>query len=182
MPGPSVGISSSPFQFCPRCGVQGGEWRHGHEFRCPACGFRFFQNVAAACGVLIEHQGRWLFVERAKDPSKGLLGLPGGFVDAGEGVEQALTREVAEEISGTIASVTFLASFPNQYRFAGVDYQTCDLYFRASLTSDPDSLRADPVEVSALRWLSLSEVHLASLAFPSLKALWSSLLEAGFSR
>ena len=78
---------TGPFRFCPSCGRAGGEWHGGREFRCPACGFRFFQNVAAACGVLVSHQSRILFVERAKEPAKGLLGLPGGFVDPGEGVE-----------------------------------------------------------------------------------------------
>ena len=82
---------TGPFRFCPSCGEPCGEraggWHGGKEFRCPVCGFRFFQNVAAACGVLVSHDGRFLFVERAKDPAKGLLGLPGGFVDPGEGVE-----------------------------------------------------------------------------------------------
>ena len=177
-----MGSLSSPFRFCPHCGVPGGEWRDGHEFRCPACGFRFFQNVAAACGVLIEHQGRFLFLERAKEPSRGLLGLAGGFVDPGEGVEQALAREVAEEIGGTVGPMTFLASFPNLYLFAGVTYTTCDLYFRASLTCDPDSLRIDPVEVASLHWLEPGQVRSELLAFPSLKALWVSLLESGYSR
>jgi len=173
---------TGPFRFCPGCGRPGGEWRNGHEFRCPDCGYRFYQNVAAACGVLVEHQGRFLFLERAKDPSRGLLGLPGGFVDPGEGVEQALAREVAEEIGGRLASFAFLASFPNRYPFAGVEYHTCDLYFRAVLDGDPAALRADPAEVAALRWLAPTEVRDEDLAFPSLRNLWTTLRTGELSR
>jgi NADH pyrophosphatase NudC (nudix superfamily) len=173
---------TGPFRFCPSCGQPGGGWRDGKQFVCAGCGFRFFQNVAAACGVLLAHGGRYLFVERAKEPSKGLLGLPGGFVDPGEGVESALAREVAEEVGGTLGPVTFLASFPNRYAFAGVEYHTCDLYFRAELACDPDELRAEPGEVAALCWLPPAEVTPEQLAFPSLRALWLSLPTLGFSQ
>jgi len=173
---------TGPFRFCPSCAAPGGDWRRGREYRCPACGFRFYQNVAAACGVLVEHRGRFLFLERAKEPSKGLLGLPGGFVDPGESVEKALAREVAEEIGGSLGPLVFLASFPNRYPFAGVEYHTCDLYFRAELTTDPEALKADPTEVAALRWLTAGEVKPEHLAFPSLRALWSSLRVPGVSR
>lgn len=174
--------AGGPFRFCPGCGSPGGRWIRDQEFRCPACGFRFFQNTAAACGVLVEHGGRFLFLVRAKEPSKGRLGLPGGFVDPGESVEQALAREVAEEIGGRLGPVRFLASFPNRYPFAGVEYRTCDLYFRAGLEGDPAALRADPGEVAALRWLRPDEVDDADLAFPSLRNLWASLRTGGLLR
>lgn len=173
---------SGPFRFCPACGVPGGSWRGGREYRCPACGFRFFQNVAAACGVLVCRDGRFLFLERAKEPARGLLGLPGGFVDPGEGVEQALAREVAEEIGGSVSSLSFLGSFPNRYPFAGVEYHTCDLYFQAELACEPSALIADPAEVASLRWLAADEVTLDRLAFPSLRALWSTLRLPGVSQ
>lgn len=178
-PDPTLG--RGPFSFCPRCAAPGGEWR-GHEYRCPVCGFRFFQNVATACGVLVEVRGRYLFLERAREPSKGLWGLPGGFVDPGEGVEQALTREIAEEIGGRVTDPRFLGSFPNRYLFAGIEYHTCDLYFRATLVGEPTGLRADPDEVSALVWVSPEEVDPGRLAFDSLRRVLSSLRTSGFSR
>jgi len=168
--------SPNPFRFCPGCGAPGGDWKNGREYRCPVCAFRFFQNVAAACGALVSHQGRFLFLVRAKEPSRGLLGLPGGFVDPGEGVEAALSREVAEEIGGRVGPLSFQASFPNRYPFAGVEYHTCDLYFRATLEGVPDELVADPSEVSSLLWLRPEEVEVSQLAFPSLRAFWTSVL------
>lgn len=164
---------ADPFRFCPSCAAPAGPWIGDREFRCPGCGFRFFQNVAAACGVLLEWDGRFLFLVRAKEPSKGFLGLPGGFVDPGESVEAALAREVREEIGGQIEAPRFLVSFPNRYPFAGVDYSTCDLYFAARLVGDPTLLQTDPSEVEALVWLQPDEVSLDRLAFPSLRNLWT---------
>jgi NADH pyrophosphatase NudC (nudix superfamily) len=176
-------MTGGPFRFCPGCDGEGtGTWTGGREYRCPACGFRFFQNVAAASGVLVSHRGKVLFLVRAKDPAKGKLGLPGGFVDPGEGAEQALAREVFEEIGGTLGPVEFLGSFPNRYPFAGVDYHTCDLYFRAPLACDPGNLRADPGEVASMAWLDPGEVRPEDLAFPSLRALWETLRTGGLSR
>ena len=176
-------MTDAPFRYCPGCGAAGtGTWSKGVEFRCSGCGFRFYKSVAAACGVLVRSEGRYLFVVRAKDPAQGKLGLPGGFVDPGEGVEQALAREFSEETGGTLGPVAFLASFPNSYPFAGVVYQTCDLYFQAELVCAPADLRADPSEVSALVWLAPEAVQTDDLAFPSLRALWKTLRTPGLSR
>ncbi len=86
--------AESPFRFCPACGVEGGDFLLSREYHCPACGFRYFHNVATAAGIVAKRAGKYLFVVRAAEPAKGKLGLPGGFVDPGERVEDALRREI----------------------------------------------------------------------------------------
>jgi ADP-ribose pyrophosphatase YjhB (NUDIX family) len=45
----------------------------------------------------VVRDGRLLLVQRAKDPDKGLWGLPGGMIEEGETPEVAAVRELAEE-------------------------------------------------------------------------------------
>ena len=48
-------------------------------------------------GALIFRRGSVLLVERGKEPLKGYWSLPGGLVETGERIEDAICREVAEE-------------------------------------------------------------------------------------
>ena len=64
-------------------------------------------KAAVSCLVLTPHEGapsdiardlwRVLFVQRAKAPYEGSWSLPGGRVEPGETLEQAVRREVLEE-------------------------------------------------------------------------------------
>jgi len=52
-----------------------------------------------------------LLVERGKAPARGLWGLPGGAVEIGETIEEAVAREVLEETSVVVKPVEFLTVF-----------------------------------------------------------------------
>jgi ADP-ribose pyrophosphatase YjhB (NUDIX family) len=125
------------------------------RFTCPNCGFDYFHNTAAATGCIIESNEGILFVVRAKEPARGKLGLPGGFVTPGEGALEGLRRECIEEIGldpGNAAA--FLSSFPNIYPYKGITYHTCDLYFTLSLPLlRIGDLKTDPAEISAVRFI-----------------------------
>jgi ADP-ribose pyrophosphatase YjhB (NUDIX family) len=63
---------------------------------------RPFLAVSAA----ILRDGKVLIVRRARTPALGVYTLPGGVVEAGETLEQAIVREVKEETALDIAPVT----------------------------------------------------------------------------
>ncbi|MCS6969403.1 MAG: NUDIX domain-containing protein [Planctomycetota bacterium] len=160
---------------CPRCtAMRDGA---GNPFRCPACGLVLFANPAVGVGAFVhDGAGRWLFTVRAKDPGKGLLGLPGGFVDADETAEAALQREAQEEIGCALTEVQFVCTAPNRYPYAGVVYDVLDVFFTARLAGAP---RADRDEVSAMRWLAGEAVREDEIAFPSMRAAWRILRARG---
>ncbi len=136
---------------------------------CPTCGFLYFHNNAVGAGVVIRCGDHVLFTERELEPAKGLLDMPGGFVDYGETLEQAAIRETHEEVGVQLEDVTYLASFPNVYRYADVVYQTCDVYFQARLPERPDVIAAD--ETAACHWLLPETVGADRLAFDSVRQL-----------
>jgi NAD+ diphosphatase len=167
---PSASEFAGTFRFCPRCGERGLRFIEEKKLECPNCGLEYFHNVAAAAGVLIDREGKILFLRRALDPMKGFLGLPGGFVNPGERAEDAVIRECREEIGWAPSGIAFLASFPNVYRYAGIDYHTCDIYFCARM---PTKRKREPLpdndEASAIAWFSPDAIPVEELAFPSLR-------------
>jgi 8-oxo-dGTP diphosphatase len=64
------------------------------------------KEVAVAVGVLVRPDGRFLLTSRpAGKVYDGYWEFPGGKLEPGESVEQALRRELIEEIGVTIAAV-----------------------------------------------------------------------------
>jgi 8-oxo-dGTP diphosphatase len=53
--------------------------------------------IVAASGLVLASQGEILLVQRGSEPGKGLWSLPGGVVEIGETVMQAVAREIMEE-------------------------------------------------------------------------------------
>ncbi|WP_028134935.1 NUDIX hydrolase [Bradyrhizobium japonicum] len=58
-----------------------------------------------AVSAAIFRDGKVLLTRRARSPAKGFYSLPGGRVEFGESLHQALSREVAEETGLDIAIV-----------------------------------------------------------------------------
>lgn len=57
-------------------------------------------------GAVIMHEGELLLVKRGVEPAKGKWSIPGGVVELGEGVRDAVVREVREECGLDIEIVT----------------------------------------------------------------------------
>lgn len=58
-----------------------------------------------AVSAAIIREGRVLIVQRAQPPMRGVFTLPGGVIEAGETLHQALVREIEEEVGMEIAPV-----------------------------------------------------------------------------
>ena len=125
------------FNMCPMCGSKNIKNVENRKWICPDCGFDLYCNVAAAVGVIIQDgEGNVLFEVRAKEPRKGFVAFPGGFVDQNEPAEAAVVRECREEIGAEVTNVKFLCSNPNTYQYKNIEYKTCDMFFTAELAGE----------------------------------------------
>ena len=88
-----------------------------HDFkkvRCQACHMELYFNPGTAvCALLTNDKDELLVVIRAHEPEKGMWDLPGGFVDPGETAEQAVHREISEELNIEVQDLNYLCSAAN---------------------------------------------------------------------
>lgn len=156
------------FDYCPKCSAADLVFDGQKRYQCHACGWVFFHNPAAAVGVFLEFADDLVFIRRTQEPGKGLLDLVGGFVDPDETLEQALRREMREEIgTDAIANLRYLTAFPNRYLYKNVMYPTLDMVFVATLLEWPT--QCDPDEVQALCRIAPKDINPEDLAFESMK-------------
>ncbi len=81
--------------------------------------------IVAVGAFIFDRDDRVLLIERAKDPGKGLWTVPGGRLERGETLAQAVAREVREE-TGLMVEVGALACvverMADDYHFVILDY------------------------------------------------------------
>ncbi len=88
----------------------------GPPFYCAACGLPVYHDPkVAVAGVVTDQAGRvWLLRRAQRDQAHGLWILPGGHVDRGEELTQAVRREVAEEtgLQAELCGLVGVYSYP----------------------------------------------------------------------
>ena len=167
------------FNFCPLCGKKNIVCDNNRKWFCSDCGFLLYCNVAAACGlVLYDDFDNVLFEVRAKEPRRGYLAIPGGFIDADERAEEGIIRECKEELGFEPENISFICTYPNTYLYKNIEYKTCDMFFEAKLPAGA-KLHAQEGEVLGFEeHFVRSEEELAKipLAFESAKKTLALLL------
>jgi ADP-ribose pyrophosphatase YjhB (NUDIX family) len=72
---------------------------------------RYPERPLLGVGAVIFDGGNVLLIERGQEPLKGWWTLPGGLVEAGERLDEALRREVIEETGLLVEPLTVAAIF-----------------------------------------------------------------------
>lgn len=158
-------------KFCMCCGHSLELQHESARLRpvCPRCGwvYYFAPQVAATAILTRGEDDKILLVQRGEEPGRGLWGLPGGFVELGETVQDALCREVLEETGYEIelgALIDVWSFFNDVKKLAGVVliYQACVVNGALSIASDSIAAEWAPLE-RALDFSLAFETHRQAL-------------------
>lgn len=107
-------------------------------------------------GAVIIESGFVLCAQRGPNVSLGgLWEFPGGKIELGETPQEALAREIAEELDCSVSVGAEVASTIHQYEFGVVELRTfyCELVAGIPYAAEHAELRwVAPAELSALDW------------------------------
>ncbi len=134
---------------CGRCGAATRVEQAGHQRVCTDCGRQIFPRTDPAMMALVVHQERCLLARQAKWPA-GMFSVLAGFVEPGESLEQAVAREVREEVGLEVHQMRYLKSQPWPFPASLM------LGFVAEVSSDDFSL--DDEELEEARWCSVEQL------------------------
>jgi NAD+ diphosphatase len=152
-------------QYCSACGDTLSNVPDVMEKKCRSCGASFFPNLSPAIMVLVqkEHQ---ILLARSPHFKPGIYSVIAGFVDIGESAEEAVYREVKEEVGIEISQLTYFGSqswpFPNSFMMA----------FTAHTSSE--KLIIDPNEIEDAKWFDVDNLP----AIPSYPSISRKLIES----
>lgn len=147
-----VGLAGRAFQiaewarthrFCGACGTPMARAAGERAFKCPSCGHTAYPRISPAMMVLIRKGDSVLLAMHAQSPYKRYTALA-GFLEAGESVEEAIHREVEEEVGLKVHNLKYFGSqswpFPHSLMIA----------FTAEYLSG--EIRVDTNEIAEARW------------------------------
>ncbi|MCR9192753.1 MAG: NAD(+) diphosphatase [Gammaproteobacteria bacterium] len=98
-------------QFCSRCGCSTHHKPKSFERICTPCKLSFFPKISPSIIVLIKKNDQVLMARSPHFPA-GVYGLIAGFVEAGESLEEAVHREIKEEVGLEVKNLSYFGSQP----------------------------------------------------------------------
>ena len=131
-------------RFCGRCGAKTEHDHRERMMRCPNCGNMIFPRIAPAVIIGVTDGDR-LVMSKYANRNYTRFALLAGFIEIGETAEEAVAREVMEEVGLKVKNIRYYGSQP--WGIAGnlsIGY-FCDL-------DGEDTIRIDENELSEAGW------------------------------
>jgi ADP-ribose pyrophosphatase YjhB (NUDIX family) len=129
-------------------------------------------------GAVVVEQGRVLLVQRGTEPAKGQWSIPGGLIDVGESLREAVAREVLEETGLVVEPVDLIELLDRihrdgdrvRYHYVIADYLCRVVGGTLLAASDAD----------AVRWVERAEWNSHSIL--RIDPMTARVIEAGWQR
>lgn len=123
---------------CARCGrplrrrVRTIGGRALNTIHCPRCRYMMYDYPRPAAGFVVTRGDEVLMLRRGHAPRRGMLDVPGGFIDAGEDIEHAARRELHEETGLKVRNARWFGFYWDRYYLRGFGYfPTMNFYYAA---------------------------------------------------
>ena len=148
----AIGLSRwhETHRFCSRCGSPTDMAEAGHVRICPSCGTHHFPRTDPAVIMLITDEDDRALLGRQPVWPEGRFSTLAGFVEPGETLDDAVRREVMEEVGILVGEVTYAGSqpwpFPSSLMLG---------FFGKALSID---ITVDQDEIAEARWFTREEV------------------------
>lgn len=138
-------------RYCCRCGSATQVHASDRAMVCTACGYPQYPRLAP-CVIVLVTRGETVLLARSPRFPPGVFSTLAGFIEAGENVEEALAREIQEEVGVSVTSPRYVASqswpFPHSLM----------LGFHAEWAGG--EIRVDGEEIVEAGWFALSGLPL----------------------
>lgn len=138
-------------QFCGRCGAATRGAVSDRARVCTRCALRFYPRIAPCVICLVQKDTSCLLARSSRHPS-GLYSTLAGFIEPGESAEQALRREILEEVNLGVKNIQYFGSQP--WPFPG------QLMLGFTAEHDTGEIRVDGQEIVEARWYSAHNLPL----------------------
>ena len=126
--------------------------------KCKDCGFSYYLNPSSATVALIlNSKEELLVVRRKKDPAKGALDLPGGFVDMDETGEERYGKRGKEKLDLMQPRLSISSAIQIFYLYSGFMVHTLDMFYEVKVKDDTHIEAMDDAEESF--WIPLSRLN-----------------------
>lgn len=163
-------------RFCGVCGGACAPRSAGHVMVCGACGTQHFPRTDPAVIMLVTCRAggveRGLLAHSHRFPLVRMYSTLAGFVEPGESLEEAVAREVYEEVGVRVRDVRYHSSQPWPFP------SSIMLGFYAE--ADDPTLTVDPEELQDARWFTRAEmraVEALGLRLPRVDSIARRLIE-----
>ncbi|MEC9483343.1 MAG: NAD(+) diphosphatase [Halomonas sp.] len=98
-------------RYCGRCSQRTERIDGEFAMQCPACGHRTYPRISPCIITLVTH-GEDLLLARSPRFPRGRYSTLAGFIEPGEAAEEAVRREVLEEVGIQLGRISFYRSQP----------------------------------------------------------------------
>ncbi len=137
-------------RFCANCGAPTSAADSGYRRDCPGCGAQHFPRTDPVV-IMLPILGEECLVGRGARFPEGMYSAFAGFMEPGETLEEAVKRELQEEVALQISSVRYHASQP--WPFPSSLMLGC---YAEAVSKD---FQIDAQEIEQARWMTKAEVR-----------------------